>query len=70
MPNLIISRVESGALQAYIAKKDLELTIETMEFEGQDQWGGTLELSDGSKYYIDPVSPAPSLPKTFRARRG
>ncbi|WP_220721312.1 putative nitrogen fixation protein NifT [Agarivorans litoreus] len=69
MPNLIISRESSGALQAYIAKKDLELPIHSLQFDQQDQWGGEIELSDGSKFYIEPVNPAPSLPKTFRARR-
>ncbi|WP_432453301.1 MULTISPECIES: putative nitrogen fixation protein NifT [unclassified Agarivorans] len=69
MPNLIISREASGALQAYIAKKDLELPIQNLQFEQSDQWGGEIELSDGSKYYIEPVNPEPTLPKTFRARR-
>ncbi|WP_221073736.1 putative nitrogen fixation protein NifT [Agarivorans aestuarii] len=69
MPNLIISRESSGELQAYIAKKDLELPISSLQFDQADQWGGVVELSDGSKFYIEPVNPAPSLPKTFRARR-
>ncbi|MGY5449584.1 putative nitrogen fixation protein NifT [Agarivorans sp. MS3-6] len=69
MPNLIISREASGALQAYIAKKDVELPISSLQFDEAEQWGGDIELSDGTKYYIDPISPAPSLPKTVRARR-
>lgn len=69
MPNLIISRESSGELQAYIAKKDLELTINSLQFDQDDQWGGELELSDGSRFYIEPQSTKPSLPKTFRARR-
>ena len=69
MPNLIISRESSGELQAYIAKTDLELTINSLQFDQDDQWGGELELSDGSRFYIEPQNTKPSLPKTFRARR-
>jgi nitrogen fixation protein NifT len=28
-----------------------------------------VELTDGSKYYIDPISPPPEFPTTLRFRR-
>ena len=33
------------------------------------EWGGEVELTDGSKYYIDPISPRPSFPTTLRFKR-
>ncbi|WP_026958338.1 putative nitrogen fixation protein NifT [Aliagarivorans taiwanensis] len=68
MPNLIISQTDDG-LQAYIAKKDLELAVASLEFQQADRWGGNIILADGSEFYIEPLSEAPSLPKTLRARR-
>ena len=69
MPNVMIRRDESGKLTLYIAKKDLEDTIVSIEKDGPDGWGGTLELADGSSYYIDPLDAEPKLPITLRARR-
>lgn len=69
MPNVMIRRNESGKLTLYVAKKDLEDTIVSIEKEGDDGWGGTIELADGSAYYIDPLEAEPKLPITLRARR-
>ena len=69
MPNVILRNNESGQLTCYVAKKDLEEIIVSMEFEGTDRWGGEFELADGSKYYFDPMPEMPRLPITVRARR-
>lgn len=69
MANVMISRNTNGGLVFYLAKKDLEEAITTLEFDTPDRWGGTLELGDGSRYYIDPMMPAPNLPITVRAKR-
>ncbi len=69
MANVMIRRDSEGALSFYVAKKDLETTVATLEFDLPEKWGGNVLLTDGSHYYIDPLSPAPQLPITVRARR-
>ncbi len=70
MPNVMIRRKDDGGLLFYIAKKDQEDTIASVEIDTEEQWGGGVELTDGSKYYIDPVSPPPEFPTTLRFKRG
>jgi len=65
----MIRQTESGALSFYVAKKDLEETISTLEFDSPEKWGGEVELADGSRFYLDPMEPAPKLPITVRAKR-
>lgn len=69
MPNVMIRRKEDGALLFYIAKKDQEDIISEVEFDTAEQWGGKVELTDGSFYYIDPMSPPPEFPTTLRFKR-
>ena len=69
MPKVMIRKNESGAMTLYVAKKDLEETVISMEFEGPGKWGGEVELADGSKYFLDPVEYMPKLPVTLRAKR-
>ncbi len=69
MPNVMIRRKDDGGLLFYIAKKDQEETISRVEIDTDEQWGGEVELTDGSCYYIDPVSPPPEFPTTLRFKR-
>ncbi len=69
MPSVMIRKTDSGDLSFYVAKKDLEETISSMEFTGDEKWGGEVELGDGSKYFLEPIEPAPQLPITVRAKR-
>lgn len=69
MPSVMIRRNEAGQLTLYVPKRDLEDVIVSMEKEGADGWGGTIELADGSSYYLDPLEAEPKLPITLRARR-
>jgi nitrogen fixation protein NifT len=69
MPNVMIRRNAEGALSFYVAKKDLEASIVSVETDTGEAWGGEVELDDGSKYYIDPVSPPPDFPTTLRFKR-
>ncbi|MFV8818394.1 putative nitrogen fixation protein NifT [Haliea sp. E17] len=69
MPSVMIRRNESGQMTLYVAKKDLEETVVAIEHEQADKWGGEFTLADGSAYYIEPLSAAPNLPITLRARR-
>jgi nitrogen fixation protein NifT len=69
MPNIMI-REQNGVLTGYIAKKDLEAEITSLEFTEPDNWGGKMTLSNGASFYFDPLSAAPTLPITIRMRRG
>lgn len=69
MPNVIIRKHE-GKMTLYVAKKDLEDEITSIQFDSPDSWGGEIELSDGTKYFIEPLDAPPKLPITLRARRG
>lgn len=68
MANVMIKQ-EDGYLTLYISKKDVEEKIESLEFDLPDRWGGRADLSDGSAYYIEPMSARPKLPLSLRARR-
>lgn len=70
MPSVMIRTSETGALLFYVAKKDMEETIASVEVDTDAEWGGSVELTDGSKWYIDPVSPRPEFPTTLRFKRG
>jgi len=69
MPNVMIRRTAEGVLSFYVAKKDLEASIVSVETDTGEAWGGEVELDDGSRYYIDPVSPPPDFPTTLRFKR-
>ena len=69
MPKVMLRRNESGDITFYVAKKDLEETVVSVEHEGPDQWGGEVKLADGSSYYLDLLDEPPKLPITLRARR-
>jgi len=68
MPSVMIRRNDEGQLTFYIAKKDQEEIISSMEFDTDEKWGGEVSLEDGSSYYIEPI-PQPKLPITVRAKR-
>ncbi len=70
MPNVMIRQDGAGKKTLYVAKKDLEEDIVSIEFEAADRWGGDITLADGSIYYVEPLSVAPDLPITIRAKRG
>jgi nitrogen fixation protein NifT len=68
MPNVMIRQSE-GQLSFYIPKKDLEEIVTSIEYNTPTSWGGEVELADGSKYYIEPMSEPPKLPMTIRVKR-
>ncbi len=69
MPSVMIRRSDSGNLLFYVAKKDMEETIASVEKDTAEEWGGEVELTDGSRWYIDPISPPPVFPTTLRFKR-
>jgi len=50
----VMLRESNGEISFYVAKKDMEETIETIEFDGDDKWGGEVELSNGETWWIEP----------------
>lgn len=69
MPEVMFRRGENDKLIFYVAKKDLEETVESLEFQQPDKWGGEIVLSDGQRYYLAPLDAAPRLPITLRVKR-
>lgn len=50
----VMLREKDGKIYFYIAKKDMEETIESIEFESDEKWGGEVELSNGETWWIEP----------------
>ena len=50
----VMLREQSGEIYFYIAKKDMEETIKTIEFNSDEEWGGEVELSNGEIWWIKP----------------
>lgn len=69
MPEVMFRKGENDKLIFYVAKKDLEETVESIEFEGPGKWGGEMVLSDGQRYYLPPLDAPPKMPITLRVKR-
>ena len=69
MPSVMIRKKDSGELLFYVAKKDMEETIASVETDTPETWGGEVALTDGSRWYVDPISPPPVFPATLRFKR-
>ncbi len=69
MPKVMLRRASSGQLVFYVAKKDLEDEVASLEFDSPDKWGGELVLRDGSRYFVEPFEAPPKLPLTVQAQR-
>ncbi len=70
MPSVMVRRNDEGKLLFYVAKKDLEEVITKVEVDTAEEWGGEVTLSDGERFYIEPIRPPPAFPTTLRFRRG
>ncbi|MBL8307989.1 MAG: putative nitrogen fixation protein NifT [Rubrivivax sp.] len=64
---VMIRKTSSGALSAYVPKKDLEEPIVAQELAGL--WGGTITLANGWLLALPPMAEGTSLPITVEARR-
>lgn len=69
MPNVMLRKNAAGNLLFYVAKKDMEETIASVEKDNPEEWGGEVKLTDGSRWYIDPISPPPKFPTTLRFKK-
>lgn len=50
----VMLRESDSEIYFYIAKKDMEETIEKIEFSSDEHWGGEVELSNGETWWIEP----------------
>ncbi|MEO5364821.1 MAG: putative nitrogen fixation protein NifT [Magnetococcus sp. WYHC-3] len=69
MPKVMLRYDTNGALTFYIAKKDLEGRVVSVEFDTPERFGGRLELEGEEALHIEPMSPRPRLPLEVRAKR-
>lgn len=64
---VMIRRDTKGNLLLYVAKKDLEEPI--VSVEGENLWGGMVTLANGWRFELPEMAPDTSLPITVEARR-
>jgi nitrogen fixation protein NifT len=64
---VMLRKTSSGALSAYVAKKDLEEPVVAQE--RADLWGGTITLANGWVLALPEMAVGTSLPITVEARR-
>ena len=50
----VMLRENASDIFFYIAKKDMEETIQRIEFLSDEKWGGEVELSNGEIWWIEP----------------
>ncbi len=68
MPNIMFRQHDDG-LYGYIAKRDLEARVSSIEFDSEECWGGRIELDSGEAYFLEPMDKKPRLPATVRVKR-
>lgn len=64
---VMIRKDSSGALTAYVAKKDLEEPIISME--KPEMWGGVVTLANGWRFALPEMAVDTRLPLTVEARK-
>ena len=64
---VMIRKNAEGELSAYVAKKDLEEPIVSME--KPEMWGGRVTLANGMQLQLPALSVDTALPITVEARR-
>ncbi len=64
---IMIRKSHDGILSIYVAKKDLEEPIVSMEKPGM--WGGIITLGNGWQLELPEVPPGTEIPCTVEARR-
>ena len=64
---VMIRKTSTGALSAYVPKKDLEEPIVAQECEGL--WGGSVTLANGWTLALPEMAEDTRLPITVEARR-
>lgn len=47
----------NGKTTFYVAKKDMEEVIVSLEFDTDEKWGGEVVLENGEKWHFEPMIP-------------
>lgn len=56
MAKVMLRYDSKGAISFYVAKKDMEETILSSEFDTDEKWGGEVKLSNGETWFIEPCA--------------
>jgi nitrogen fixation protein NifT len=64
---IMIRKTPEGKMSAYVAKKDLEEPIVSME--KPQMWGGVITLGNGWQFELPELDPGTKLPITVEARK-
>ncbi|KIM11620.1 MAG: hypothetical protein KU37_05350 [Sulfuricurvum sp. PC08-66] len=66
MAKVMLRENDAGKVLFYVAKKDMEEIIESLEFDTEEKWGGNVNLTNGDVWFI---APAPKkLPNEIDAK--
>lgn len=55
MAKVMLRLNDEGKTLFYIAKRDMEEIIESIEFDSDEKWGGNASLSNGDVWFIEPT---------------
>jgi nitrogen fixation protein NifT len=54
MAKVMLRENDNGQVLFYLAKRDMEEIIESLEFDSEDKWGGNVNLTNGDVWFIEP----------------
>ncbi len=54
MATIMLRENEKGQVLFYLAKRDMEEIIVSLEFDTDEKWGGNVELTNGDVWNIKP----------------
>lgn len=66
MAKVMLRENDEGKILFYVAKKDMEEIIQTLEFDTDEKWGGEVSLTNGDVWFIKPE--AKKLPNEVDAK--
>ncbi|MCW8820950.1 MAG: putative nitrogen fixation protein NifT [Sulfurovum sp.] len=66
MAKVMLRENDKGEVLFYVAKRDMEEIIETLEFDTEEKWGGNVNLTNGDVWFIEPG--AKNLPDEVNAK--
>jgi nitrogen fixation protein NifT len=55
MAKVMLRENGEGKVLFYVAKKDMEEIIESLEFDSDEKWGGNVNLTNGDVWFIKPA---------------
>jgi len=55
MAKVMLRTNDDGDILFYVAKKDMEEIIASLEFDTDEKWGGNVNLTNGDVWFIEPA---------------